>query len=83
MLQKSVRLVYSLTCYRCLLLIVWMYFLVYFYKFTAYITETSKSHHVLVDGHAHHHVFVSAINLQLLMRLWREKQVEIISDFLV
>lgn len=47
------------------------------------MSETSKSHHVLVDGHAHHHVFVSAINLQLLMRLWREKQVEIISDFLV
>lgn len=36
-----------------------------------------------MDIHTHHHVLVSTIDLQLFMRLWREKQVEIISDFLV
>lgn len=41
------------------------------------------SHHVLVDIHTHHHVLVSTIDLQLFMRLWREKQVEILSEFLV
>lgn len=38
------------------------------------------SHHVLVDSHTHHHVFVSTIDLQLLMTLWREQQVEILSE---